>query len=229
MLYFYLNNLIIFNKMSEFNFIEYMNTLSCEKFPSSVPKTKDRRYVFWSYLVNIFSGIKGDFRLDHVEIRGDGNRFLNAFMRFCSFTRFGEIEVPNKDLTEFNENERMMYEARIQSLNDGYTQFARQIEPGYVHNDSFSAYSYIANYLVETFSIQIIVMEYDSINTTINRVIVFERDTGATDSIILLNCNHCLSLIFPRSTIGICHPRNLHFHVGREIIEKSRMNGLLIG
>jgi hypothetical protein len=141
-------------------------------------------------------------------------------------------DLPNKDTSDLDENEQIIYQLALSNLRETVTEYIRDFkgDPTFVLDSDVPEYQLICKYISDSSSLRIIVLEYDENNVdSLNKVGLYLPEySNHTDTVILINFSHHFTLIFPTSTDPKHDTKTIRRLVGDELLTKAFLNGKML-
>ncbi len=196
------------------------------QFPSSSEDTLSRRAKFTNYLESILpTDLSANYSF--VKVVGDGSCFFHSILRYFGYLTWQDL--PNKDTTELDEHEQLVYQFALSNLREMSTEYIREFtgDSTFVLDPNVPEYQLICKYISDTTGLRIIVLEYDGYKPdSLNKVGQFLPESdNHIDTAILINFSHHFTLIFPTSTDPKYDTKTIRRLVGDELVTKAFLNG----
>lgn len=199
-----------------------LENFAYSQFPSSFEDAIQRRNTFESFMKSFFP-IDSSVKYNFIKVIGDGNCFFHGILRYFGYLTW--LDLPNKDSTELNEEEEILYVITLSSLRERATEFIRNYlgQINFVLNTNVPEYQLICKFIADTMNLRIIVIEYNAFGSIeLNKVYHFEPISGEfVDSAILINLGNHFTLVFPTSVNSRYDTKTTRKNVVDEMLTKA--------
>ncbi len=201
------------------------------KFPNTkVESSLVRKNQFIDFLNRILpTEIPVNYVMD--EVRGDGNCFFRSILRYFGYLTLNDI--PNKDLKDFNSEEKRHFDSTLGQMREMVTEYIRNSNPklkNFILDPNTPDCDLICKFFASNMDLRLLVIDYDPYKVGNNLVTLYQPidASNISDTIILLNLSHHFNLIFPTSTSTHIDTKQIRKLTGDKMIELAGSNGLLI-
>lgn len=207
--------------------ISSLETFVLTQFPSFASNDNiERRNKFDEFIKSIFpTDLSANYKF--VNVKGDGSCFFHTILRFFGLIALDDI--PNKDIDEFDENEKLTYVIALSSLRESATEYIRHHtgNENFVLEQNIPEYQMIAKFIADIMDLRIIVVEYNAYEyRELNKVYQF-TPAKYNDSIILINVNNHFTLFFPTSSNPQYDTKKIREIVSNELLSNACFNDRL--
>ena len=193
------------------------------QFASDAPETIMRKNAFSEYLGKLL--ISDDtIRYGFDQVRGDGNCFFRAMLRFLGHLTIDNI--PNKNCEDMNPEELEIYTNALEYFRETSRDFIREFigDCEFELDLNHPEYQMICKFFADTMGFRIVVLEYDAFKPILNKVSYYVPESTPEDftsTVILLNFSHHFTLITPYSNQSTVSNSEARKNVGDHVICKA--------